>query len=74
MARASTSLSAAKHSEIRETSRPLRVTDGCADNISGTSEVPQLADPLSATRKSAEAGQQETWPAAIDLGLRFIGS
>jgi hypothetical protein len=28
-----------------------------ADNISGTSEVPNLADPLCASRKSAEVGQ-----------------
>jgi hypothetical protein len=38
----------------------LRVTNGCADkngcadNMCGTSEVPQLADPLWATPKSAE--------------------
>jgi len=32
------------------------VTNGCADNMSGTSEVPQLPDPLCATRKSAEVG------------------
>jgi hypothetical protein len=35
----------------------LRVTNGCADSTSGTSEVPQLADPLRATRKSAGVGQ-----------------
>ena len=29
-------------------------TNSCADNMSGTSEVPQLADPLCATSKSAE--------------------
>ena len=34
------------------------VTNGCADNMSGTSEVPQLADPLCATRKSAEVGHK----------------
>jgi len=28
--------------------------------MSGTSEVPQLADPLCATRKSAEVGQRRT--------------
>jgi len=33
------------------------VTNGCADNMSGTSEVPQLTDPLCAPRKSAEVGQ-----------------
>jgi hypothetical protein len=38
----------------------LGVTNGCADNMSGTSEVPKLAAPLCATRKSAEVGQQET--------------
>jgi hypothetical protein len=36
------------------------VTNGCADNMSGTSEVPQLADPLCATRKSAEVGHLRT--------------
>jgi hypothetical protein len=45
-----------------ELRRPVRVTNGCADNTSGTSEVHQLADPLCATRKSAEVGQEETWP------------
>jgi hypothetical protein len=35
---------------------PTWVTNGCADNMSGTSEIPQLAAPLCATRKSAEAG------------------
>jgi hypothetical protein len=33
------------------------VIDGCADNRSGTSEVPQLTDPLCATRKSAQVGR-----------------
>jgi hypothetical protein len=37
--------------------RIIRVTTGCADNMCGTSEVPQLADPLCATCKSAEVGQ-----------------
>jgi hypothetical protein len=36
------------------------VTNGCTDNMSGTSEVPQLTDPLCATRKSAEVGQKLT--------------
>jgi hypothetical protein len=35
------------------------VTNGYADNMSGTSEVPQGTDPLCATRKSAEVGQGE---------------
>jgi hypothetical protein len=37
---------------------PNRVTNGCADTMSGTSEVPQLADRLCATRKSAEVGHK----------------
>src|SRR5262249_3333706 len=37
----------------------LRVTNGCADNTSGTSEVPQLADQLCAMPKSAEVGQDQ---------------
>ena len=44
---------ATRHSAARR----LWVTNGCADNMCGTSEVPQLADPLCATRKSAEVGQ-----------------
>jgi hypothetical protein len=36
---------------------PRWVTNGCADNMSGASEVPQ-PDPLCATRKSAEVGQK----------------
>jgi hypothetical protein len=36
------------------------ITNGCADNMSDTSEVPQLTDPLCATRKSAEVGQLRT--------------
>lgn len=38
------------------------VTNGGADNTSGTSEVPQLADPFCAARKSAEAGQPTRSP------------
>jgi hypothetical protein len=39
----------------------LWVTNGYADNMIGTSEVPQVADPLCATRKSAALGQKETY-------------
>jgi hypothetical protein len=42
----------------------MRVTNGRADNMSGTSEVPQRTDPLCATRKSAEAGHERTNAAA----------
>jgi hypothetical protein len=48
--------------------RLLWVTNGCADNMSGASEAPQLfcagkqvADPLRASRKSEKVGQEETW-------------
>jgi hypothetical protein len=44
------------------------VTNGCADNMCGTSEVPQLADPLWATRKSAEVGHERTHAAAKGRG------
>jgi hypothetical protein len=40
---------------------PFWVTNGCADNMSGTSEVPQVADPLCATRKSAEVGHKPSF-------------
>jgi hypothetical protein len=40
--------------------RLIWVTNGHADNMSDTSEVPQLTDPLCATRKSAEVGQFQT--------------
>jgi hypothetical protein len=36
------------------------VTNGCADDMSGTPEVAKLADPLCSTRKSAEVGQLRT--------------
>jgi hypothetical protein len=48
------------------------VTNGCDDNMSGTSQVPQPADPLCATRKSAEVGhersyaKQQTGPNVVD--------
>jgi hypothetical protein len=49
----------------------LRVTNGRADNMSGTSEVAQLVllhdDPLCATCKSAEAGQLRTYDSATRL-------
>jgi hypothetical protein len=41
---------------------PERAANGCADNMSGTSEVPQLAAPLCATPKSAEMGHQQIGP------------
>ena len=50
-----------------EDRRPERVTNGCADDVSGTSEGPQLADPLCATRKSAEVGHFETKSEAASL-------
>jgi hypothetical protein len=42
------------------------VTNGRADTMSGTSEVPQLADPLCARRKSAEVGQFRTYACSLD--------
>jgi hypothetical protein len=45
----------------RQTEWQLRVTNGCADHMSGTSEVPQLSDPLCASRKSAEMGHNRTF-------------
>jgi hypothetical protein len=57
---------------------PRWVTNGCADNadnMSGTSEVPELADPLCATRKSAEVGQirhrSKTRRSSIALSLEW---
>jgi hypothetical protein len=46
---------------------PSWVTNGCADNVSGTSEVPQLVlgDPLCATRKSVEVGQKATSASSV---------
>jgi hypothetical protein len=44
-------------------SRDFSFGSPTADNMGGTSEVPQLTDPLCATRKSAEVGQLRTTPA-----------
>ncbi len=40
--------------------RLIWVTNGRADNMSDTSEVSRLTDPLCATRKSAEVGHFQT--------------
>ena len=50
-----------------------RITNGCADNMSGTSEVPQLADPLCATRKSAEMVQSPNSAAHLRDSCRSVG-
>jgi hypothetical protein len=53
-----------------EAASSASVTNGCADNTRDTSEIPELADPLCATRKSAEEGQEQTEP--FDLRCSVI--
>jgi hypothetical protein len=52
-----------RKSHVAAANRSCRywVTNGCVDNMSGTSEVPKLPDPLCATRKSAEVGWVRTF-------------